>query len=420
MKGFIVISLLLLPAALAYTQQKTVLTLEQCYELAKNNYPLIKKRELINRSKEYSIENAAKAYLPHLNINGQATYQSAVTEIPLAMPGVGVPQLTKDQYRVYGEVNQSIYDGGTIKQEKESLLITAALQEQNLEVELYNLKERVSQLFFGVLMVHEHLIQNKLLETDIKLGLEKVRAAIRNGTALRNEADILEAERLKVIQRGIELMANRKAYVTMLEMFVSAKLDSNITLEKPLPSRTSSTINRPELTLYDYQLQRITVQENSINARNRPKLDFFFQGGYGRPALNILDPGFEAYYIGGVRLRWNIAGLYTSKKEKAILQNNRLEIASEKETFLFNTRHKMRQEQAEIDRYQQLLKSDDEIIALRNRIKATSFAQLENGVINTNDYLRELNAENQARTNKILHEIQLLYAQHTNLNTTGN
>ncbi|QNL49601.1 TolC family protein [Olivibacter sp. SDN3] len=420
MKGFIVISLLLLPVVFVQAQQEAILTLEECYELAKSNYPLIKKRELINRSKGYSIENAAKAQLPQLNINGQATYQSAVTEIPLSMPGVEIPQLTKDQYRIYGEVNQSIYDGGTIRQEKESIRISAALQEQSLEVELYKLKERVNQLFFGVLMVDEHLMQNQLMEADIKLGLKKVKAAIKNGAALKSEADILEAERLKVIQRGIELVANRKAYMEMLGMFVNTRLDGNVALEKPTPSITPATINRPELALYDFQLQHIAIQENFINARNKPKVDFFFQGGYGRPALNILNPGFEAYYIGGVRLSWNIAGWYTSKKEKAILQNNRLEVASEKETFLFNTQHKVRQEQAEIDRYQQLLRSDDEIIELRSRIKTSSFAQLENGVINTSDYLRELNAEDQARTNKILHEIQLLYAQHSNLNTTGN
>ncbi|HWV75308.1 MAG TPA: TolC family protein [Pseudosphingobacterium sp.] len=420
MKWMLVICFLLMQRVATVAQDRQDLTLEACYEQAKANYPLIKKRALINKSKEYSLENAEKGYLPQLSINGQATYQSAVTEIPIAVPGVQVPQLKKDQYKIYGEINQSIYDGGEIKQLKETHRTVSAIEEQRLEIELYQLKERINQLFFGILLIQEQLQQNSLLIKDINLGLSKIQGAIDNGTALKSNADVLKAERLNALQQTIDMKSRRKAYIEMLGLFMHQSLDTAIALVKPTPILATSDIKRPELGLFNYQLHNLDVQENAINARNRPKLDFFFQGGYGRPALNILKPGFEAYYIGGVRVRWNIAGLYTLKKEKAILENDRIAILADKETFLFNTNYQMKQEQAVIDKYSDLLKSDDEIIALREKVKSTSIAQLEHGVITTSDYLREVNAEDEARQNKIVHEIQLLLSQYNNKYTQGN
>lgn len=420
MKLVIAICLLLMQTKIGGAQDKQALSLEECYEQAKVNYPLVKKRALINKSKDYSIDNAGKRYLPQLSINGQATYQSAVTEIPISVPGIEVPQLKKDQYKIYGEINQSIYDGGEIKQEQETHRAVSAIEEQRLEIDLYQLKGRINQLFFGLLLIEEQLRQNTLLVKDIDLGIRKIQGAINNGTALKSNADVLKAERLNALQQATDMRATRHAYLDMLSLFINQSLDSAITLVKPAPVLSSQEIQRPELSFYDYQLRSLDVQENSINAKNRPKLDFFFQGGYGRPALNILKPGFETYYIGGVRLRWNIAGLYTLKKEKAILENNRLIIAADKETFLFNTSYELKQERAAINKYGDLLKSDDEIITLREKVKNTSIAQLENGVITTSDYLREVNAEDQARLNKIVHEIQLLSTQYNNKYTVGN
>lgn len=396
------------------------LTLVACYERAQTNYPLVKKRELIQRSKDYAIDNVAKGYLPQLSINGQATYQSAVTQIPIDVPGVEVPQLSKDQYKFYGELNQSIYDGGERREQKEMLRIKAALKEQQVQVDLYQLKERINQLFFGVLLLTEQLQQNALLLKDIDLGIGSAQGAVDHGTALKSSVDVLKAERLKVLQQSVDLKATHKAYLHMLGLFLNQELGTDTRLVKPDPQSFSSEINRPELDLFDYQLHRIDAQEAALYARNRPKFDFFFQGGYGRPALNILRPRFEAYYIGGVRLRWNLATLYTTKKEKALLNNERLEIETDKETFFFNTRYTMKQEEAMISRYRDLLQSDDEIVMLRERIKHTARGQLENGVIQTSDYLREVNAENQARLSKIIHEIEWLSAQYSNQYTRGN
>lgn len=401
--------------------QDKPLTIREAYQLARKNYPMIRQQGLIEKTRDYSVSNAAKGYLPQLTVQGQATYQSAVTEfkLPVSIPGVEFPSISKDQYKVYGEVNQTIYDGGNVRTQVRSHEANAQVESQKLEVELYKLNERVNQLFFGVLMLDEQLKQNELLKKDINLGIRKVQALIDNGTAFKSNANTLKAELLKADQRAIDLNASRKAYLEMLGMLTAQSLGDSAVLEKPVNLAAGSDINRPELKLYEAQNRSLDVQSQLLDVRNRPKLNFFFQGGYGRPALNILNNGFDPYYITGLRLNWSLSGLYTMKHDRELIRNNRDAIQLQKETFLFNTQLAAKQQNAELDRFGKLLTTDDEIINLRESIKTTAAAQLENGVINTNDFLREVNAEDQARLNKILHGIQRLMSQYSLDNTLG-
>lgn len=411
--------LLLLLIATGALQAQS-LTIETCYTLAAENYPLVKQRELLTKSNEYTLQNLSKGYLPQLTLAGQATYQSEVTQVPISVPGMNVPVLSKDQYKFYGEVTQTLFDGGVIKQQKLTQQSNLQVEQQKLEVELYKIRDRINQLFFGILLVDEQIRQTELLKQDIALGLKKTEAAIANGTAFRSSADVLKAELLNADQRTTELKAARIAYAEMLGLFINRQLDAGTALEKPKALVVSPDINRPEITLYDSQNKTIDAQYKMLTARNLPRLNLFVQGGYGRPALNMLSNDFEAYYIGGVRLNWSLSGLYTLKKDKSLLDLNRQTIAVQKETFLFNTHYTLRQQSAEVNKYSALLTSDNDIIALRTRVKQTASAQLENGVITSNDYLREVNAEDKARQNKIVHEIQMLMAQYAQQTTTGN
>jgi len=416
LRSLVMVALLL--ASLAGQAQS--LTLDECYAMAEQNYPLIKQRELIVKSKEYSIDNAAKGYLPQLAVNGQATYQSDVTRIPVDAPGFHVPLISKDQYKVYGEATQTLFDGGVIREQQASLEANAKVDEQKLEVELYKLRDRVNQLFFGALMMDEQLKQNNLLIQDLQNGIAKTDAAVANGTALKSSLNMLKAEWLKAQQRTVELRATRMAYTDMLGLFINRTLGDSSALVKPVAPIVEQEIRRPEMQWYTYQDQSAEVQYKMLAARNRPKLSLFVQAGYGRPALNMLDNSFKGYYLGGIRLNWSLSGLYTYKKDKALIDLNKRNIDVQRQTFLFNTNMTLQQQNREAAKYQQLLASDDEIIALRVSVKNAASAQLENGVIDTNDYLREVNAQDQAQQSKILHEIQFLMAQYNQKTTTGN
>ena len=399
---------------------KAQLTLEDCYQLALQNYPSVKQRALIAKTADYTVENIQKGYLPQLNINGQAAYQSAVTALPIKIPGVAIPALSKDQYKLYGELDQVVYDGGEIKQQKQLEKTNEAVSEQQLEADLYQLKDRVNQLFFGVLLVDEQIKQNDLVIKDVQLGHDKVLGSIKNGTAFRSNADALQAQVLQDEQQSVNLRASRKAYTDMLSLFIGRTVDENTLLVAPPSVNVMHEINRPELQVYDLQAKNLDVQNKLLTIQALPKLSLFLQGGFGRPGLDLLSNNFAGYYIGGIKLTWSPSAFYTLKNNRALIEVSRKNLNVEKETFLFNTNLTVKQQDADIGKYQRLLASDDRIIELRNKVKKTAIAQLEYGVITPNDFLIDVNDENQARQNKILHEVQLLMTQYNQQTTTGN
>lgn len=388
--------------------------------MAKQNYPLSKQKELIEKSRDYSVENASKGFLPQLNFAGQATYQSAVTELPIHIPGVSIPELNRDQYKIYGEIDQPVTDAITIRQQKDLLKASAVIEDQSLEVELYKLKDRINQLYFGALLIDEQLAQNELLKKDIENGIAKTTAAVANGISYKSNLSILKAELLKNNQHSIELKASRKAYIEMLGLFINQPLGEETQLEKPQPKILSENINRPELTLFDYQKKSIDIQNKLLTSKNIPHIGLFFQEGYARPGLNFLTNSFDFYYIGGVRFSWSVSGFYTLKKERRILDINRSLIDVQKDVFMFNTGLAVKQQSDEMKKLEDLISVDTDIISLRTEVKNAANAQLENGVITANDYLREVNAEDQARQNLLLHQVQLLIAQYSYQNATGN
>lgn len=398
------------------------LSIEQCYQWARENYPLIKQKELIDQSKEFTIANVRTGYLPQISVNAQATYQSDVTSVPISVPGFSIETLSKDQYKVYGELNQTLYDGGAIKGQKSIAETGARIDHQKLEVELYKIKERVNQLFFGVLLVDEQLNQIELVKEDLETNIARAESAVRNGTAFRMTTDLLQAEFLKVTQRTIEANAMRQAYLEMLGHFINQNLDSSTRLIKPtvLSFEDQPQLSRPELTLFNYQSEMFGAQYQLGKTKTLPRVGLFLQGGYGKPALNQLKNEFDTYYIGGIRLNWSLSGFYNSKRDKQLLDLNLQQVNAQKETFVFNTHLLTAQQKQELTKLQKLIEVDDQIIELRTRIKQTAEVQQENGVITTNDYLRELNAEDQAQQNRLLHEMQLLMALYAYQNTIGN
>ena len=358
--------------------------------------------------------------MPQFSVSAQASYQSAVTAIPIHLPGVQTPVLSKDQYKAYAEVDQVLYDGGEIARQKDLQKSNEAAAQQQLASDMYQLKDRINQLFFGILLIDEQLKQNDLLAKDLQLGFDKTQASVKNGTAFRSNADLISAELLQTKQHTIELQASRKAYTDMLSLFIGKPVNEDTALATPEQVTVSGEIKRPELAVFDAQGKGLDVQNQLLTVNTLPKLSLFLQGGYGRPGLDVLDNNFAGYYIGGVHLSWSPSAFYTLKKKRAQIGINRQELAVQKETFLFNTTLTVKQQSSEINKYQRLSASDDEIITLRGKVKTAAMAQLENGVITSNDFLKEINDEDQAKQNKLLHNIQLLMAQYNQQTTTGN
>ncbi len=388
-----------------------VLTLEEAWTKARQAYPLAGQIQLSKDIAAINIENLSRGYLPQVNINAQASYQSDVTRISIPLPSVKVDPLSKDQYKIAADISQLIYDGGLIKQQQELQRLNAKTEAQKTEVELYKIRERISQVYLGILLMDEQLRQTALVKADIASGIKKVEAQVNNGVAFRSNLHLLKAEQLKNDQRIIELNASRKSLKDVLGILIQQPLHEKTMLQKPGAAMTAeSTVSRPEISLFDKQTSLLQQQKKLIASRNLPKASAFVQGGYGRPGLNMLKNAFEPFAIGGLRLNWNLGNLYTAKNEKKLVELNSRNIALQKETFLLNNSTQVSQQLAEIDKLEQLIKTDKEIIALRSSVKQAANAQLENGVITANDYLREVNAEDQARELMTLHELQLIQA----------
>lgn len=404
------IPLLLLLPAVVFSQH---VTLDSVQALARKNYPAIRQKDLLKKTASLNVSNLNKNFLPQLVVNGQASYQSAVTSIDVPLPGgIKFEPPSKDQYKLTADVNQLIFDGGVTKQQKAIAEMNAVVEDQQVEVELYGVREKVNDIFLGILYIDELIDQTALVEKDLQTGLKKVDAQVQNGVAFRSSASILKAELLKTGQRRIELQASRKALIETLALFTGHKIDEQSAFEKPsVTSELSSEITRPELKLYSDQTTLLGQQNKLINARNLPRTSLFFQGGYGKPALNFLKNEYEPFYVTGVKLSWGLNGFYTKKNDRQLVKINQDIVDSKKETFLLNTNAQLTSQRNEIEKLNKLIESDNQIIQLRKSVTDAAKAQLENGVMTANDYLVEVNAEDQSRQVLIGHQLQLLQAE---------
>ncbi len=420
MKKLLFISLLLICPE--FISPQTQLTLEDCYEKARINYPLIKQKDYINRTKDYSVSNVWNGYFPQITLLGQATYQSDVTEVPMPLPGIVIERLTKDQYKVAVDVTQTIYDGGIMSSQAGIQESINEIDDQKIEIELLKVKERVNQIYLGVLLIEAQLNQIDLVIEDLNASISKLEAAYANGTATKPDVDVLRAELLKTEQRKIELSSSRISYINMLGLLINEKLEESTTLLTPsqINFLSADEISRPELRLYSAQKKLIENQSGITSSKIIPKANLFFQGGYSKPGLNMFKNDFAWYYITGIRLTWSLSNLYSYGNESEINELSKLNIDAQTETFLLNTKLTTNQQLQEIDKLKKLIEVDKGIIELRTSVKEAAKAKLENGVITPSDYIRELNAEDTAKQNLEIHKIQLLLAQYNYKITTGN
>ncbi len=401
-------------------QDKKYLSLQDVYKLSEQNYPAIKQKGLIRQTEDITLKNLSTGFLPQFIVNGQATYQSDVTRVDIPLPNIKIPSQSKDQYKIVADANQLIYDGGLIKEQKNIQYLSSAVEQRKVEVDLYNLKNRINQIYFNILYQDKLLKQNEFLLKDIQIGINKVQQQVNDGTVLRSNLQVLQVQMLQTEQRAIEIRNTKKGLTDALSLFINQPVDNIAELETPVAELSLDTsVIRPEIKLYDDQSNLLNGQRKLINAKNLPKASAFVQGGYGRPGLNLLSNNFDFFYVSGVRLNWSLGNLYTAKREKKLVNINRQSVEIEKETFLLNTQSQLKQQRAEIAKFAELIASDKAIIKLRNKITEAAKAQLENAVITANDYLREINAADAARQALATHQLQLLQAQINYQLTTG-
>ncbi len=414
MKQHVMLFFLLLGTArISMAQGTATLTIEQCYDMLAKASPLAQQKALTIAAGKLAEKNYNLKWLPQVDLNAQATYQSEVTSFPVKLPNIAVDELSKDQYRTTLDIIQPLYDGGVIAGQKKLAGIMTDIESQKVEVDLYQLKSKVNAYFFTALLMEDNTRLMNILKEDLENNIKKVSAQAANGVATANNVNVLKAELLKAEQKIIEFDASKKAAVQMLEILTGLVIQENTSFIKPAASEaTDISITRPELKLFDFQKQQFQQQYRLVNTKSNPKLSIFVNGGYGKPGLNMLKNEFQWYYIGGVKLSIPIINHFTQQKEKKLIKMQEQIVDKQKENFLSGSRQLVAQQKNEVEKYQKLVSTDEEIVQLRTKIKENASVRLANGIITSSDYITELNAENQAMLTQKLHEIQWLQSQY--------
>ena len=402
-------------------------TLEECQQAAEKNYPLIKQYGLIAKTTQLTVKNIQKGWLPQVTASAQATYQSAVTAWPESMQsiyqqmGLSMKGLRKDQYKIGVDLQQTIYNGGAISSQRNIAQQEGKVEEAQTETNLYQVRRRVNEMYFSLLLLNEQIQLNEDVKVLLQSSEKKLSAMVKGGTAATSDLDNVRAERLSVEQQNENLKQQKQMLQRMLSVFCGLEVNDT---QKPAPIQIASSVNnRPEMRLYNSQLELTEAKEKALDTQLRPKLGLFAQGFYGYPGLNMFEDMMNRKWslngIVGVKLSWNVSVLYTHKNDKAKLNAQREMIENAREVFLFNNKLEEIQQSENISRYQTMMKSDDEIIVLRTNVRKAAESKLAHGIIDIISLLREINNENAAKTQQSIHEIDMLKEMY-NLKYTNN
>lgn len=398
--------------ATLYVSAQQVLTLEECYAIAKKNYPLARQRSLVEEKINSEIKILERERLPTLDLNAQATYQSDVIEFPLQIPNSNIQPPNKDQYRATLDAKQLIYNGGNIAANKQMKTAELETKQQQIEVSLYTLKSRINQYYFGILLFQE---QKKLLLSKMEeLGtrLKEVKSGVKYGAVLPASEHLLKAEMLKLDQQLSQINYDRKKALDNLSILLSLNIDSKTTLlNSEILVSSKAFSKRPELKLFELQQTQLETSKKLISKENYPKIMGFAQAGYGNPGLNMLDNSFQDFYMFGLKLNWNIFDWGKTKEKKQTVDISKDIVSTEKETFLLNNEMQLKEAESEISKYGEMLQKDAEIIGLREQILQATTSQLQNGAITSSEYITELNNLYEAKIDQQLHEVQLALAK---------
>ena len=413
-------------------------TLEECQQAAEKNYPLIQQYGLIEKTTQLTVANIQKGWLPQVSTTAQATYQSDVTawpdEMKTMMSGMGIDMkgLTKDQYRVGIDVQQTIYDGGVIGSQKRIVHEQGKVQAAQNEVNIYNVRKRVNEMYFSLLLIDEQIKLNNDLQTLLAGNERKLESMTKRGTAAKSDLQNVKAERLNAIQKATELASQKQMLQRMLSTFCGIEINN---IQKPQVKADGGGLmaegrglmgenHRPELKALDAQIGVLNAQEKALNAALMPKVGVFAQGYYGYPGLNMFEDMMRHKWslngIIGARVTWNIGALYNRKNDKAKLQLQRDMTENNREVFLFNNNLEQIQQHENIARYQKLMAQDGEIISLRQAVRKAAESKLAHGIIDANDLVREINQEHAACVQQSVHEIEMLKEIYDNKYTTNN
>ena len=393
------------------------LPIDSCYALAIKNYPLVKQYDLIEKTKEYTLSNAGKAWLPQLSVTAIEGY--IFGQLPKFGQGGSTNNL---QFIGLGQVNQTLWDGGATKTQKKILQAQSETEKANLDVALNELKSRVNQLYFGILLIDEQLKQLEVQNAILNNNVNRIKQLSDNGLAYKTDLDEIRVEQLKLDQQRTEFNYARNGYILMLSFLTGTKFSEQTLLQKPLLNSAliDLQINRPELFLYKSQRGLITAMSEMQKVNLMPKVGLLGAAVLITPGIQLGNSKTSTIGVAGLSASWNISALYKNANEKKLTQLSLDNINVQEQTFLFNTRLQLTQASANIEKQKAILSEDEEIVNLRKTIREGYQEKYNTGTSPLFDFLNASQKENDSRALKALHEMQLIMTLYDYKTISGN
>lgn len=410
--------LLMVLSLFVSVQMSAQVTLEECIALAEENYPIISKYDLLEQTKEVNLSNINKGWLPQINLYGQGTVQNDTPSLPESLTniinqtGTNIAGLNEWQYRIGADISQNIWDGGTSKVHRKIERAEDAERQAAIDVQLYAVRERVEDLYFGILLMDAQIEQVKNMQLLLQSNLDKLRIMQSNGTAMQSDVDMVEAEYLGTVQQLTQAESASQSYRNVLGLFMGKSIVGQKLVKPEAIIPQDLMPSRPELKYFEKQLQTNEARNASITANMMPKIGLFAQLYYGYTGFDYFEnmmnrnPSFNI--LAGVKLSWNIGALYNKKNDRMKLKLSSDNINVERDIFLFNINLQSHSQLDHIDELKAVIKNNDRIVELRTNVRKAAESQLDNGVIDATALLTKLTDEKQARLTAAYHEIQLL------------
>jgi outer membrane protein TolC len=393
--------------------QQQVLTLDECLAAAMKNHPLSGQNMLYAQTGKLQQLNIDNGKLPQLNMNGQATYQNEVIDLPFSFPGVTTPEVPKAQYKLSLDANQLIYGGGGIEVQNSIEDYNLRINQQNNDAELYKMRERINQLYFSILLsdLNSGVINNTI--SDLNTRLLKVNASVKEGVMLQSSADVLQAEILKAGQRLLEVRTQKRALINTMQVLTGIPINENTTFTEPALNVDLSVYTnlRPEFGVFGLMQKKLEATKKLSITKDLPRVYGFGTAGYGNPGYNVFKEGSAFFYTVGAKVTWNFWNWHQTDREKQILDLNSSIIENQKNAYDMANKAQVQQYLADVSKADELIKSDEEIIALRKSITLSAASQLENGTLTATEFVSEQLAEEQALLTRNLHKMQLLQSK---------
>lgn len=396
--------------------QAQEISLDSCQSWARQNHPLLKQSGVIDEISALKQKSVESGNLPQIDLTGRATYQSDVTKLMITLPGGPLRELSKDQYKLYIDIKQKLYDGGISKSRKAVEEVDRKISQQQKETDLYKIKETINLLYFQSLTLQENKRILELKKQMLNERIAVVASAVKNGMVLPNDLDNMKSEQLLTDQQLIEVTAGQQTTTDLLAIITGKSISTESKYVTPVVSDGNSNISRPELKLFALQKNKLESSKKLLEDSRKPYAFAFGQVGYGRPGLNMLNDGFDDWYMVGLGISWNIWDGRKAKHDRAALQKQKGLIDIQRESFERAINISATQERNNASKMTKLIESDRQIVALKEQIAKRSASALDNGTVTSADYIRDLNASLQSKISLEIHKIQKVQAL-INLNT---